>query len=310
MPKTDNLVGNKSAQPASKSGNKEQRPIDSSAIVPTNPPSLIESKEAKQLQTVKVPDFLKTSEMPETSPRQLTGYIGFAHPMSKNWPQMAAAGIEEGMPFLNHEGRFIPCKTLEFFLCRGESFKSVMNSAGKFIYATRDLKTTDIAGPIVGKSINPTTRQPFVYVPEGGKVIPDPHYITLLIVNLNGNLIPIKGDFRGTKSGGIEMCIRAVEAASTPDWGKLGEAHKVSMSFPQPFGRVYHQIKTKPGVGKASGRPYHTANSNSLPATIAQMQLLANAFEDEEFSEKLNAANENFDRRIAFMDELIANGPD
>lgn len=310
MPKQENLK--KSAQPV-KSAEKQTikksdvATVEASNLVPSSPPALIESKEEKKVSHVAIPDFLKTQEMPELSNRRLTGYVGFAHPMSKNFGMMQAAGVDEGMPFLFHQGRFIPAKTLEFFVCRGESFKTYMNDRGKFIFVTRDLNTVDATGPIVGT--NKFTNQQITYVPEGGKILLDPHYICLLIVNLNGNLIPIKGDFRGTKSGGIETCIRAVEAAASPEWGKLSDMHKVSMSFPSPFGRVYHVIRTKHNVGKVSGRAYYTANASSVPSNIAQMQLLASAFENEEFNATLAEANANFDKRVEVMDNIADIGP-
>jgi len=182
-----------------------------------------------------------------------------------------------------------------------------MNDRGQFIYCTRDLGVTVVNGPI--NILNRATGQLVPALPEGAKVVPEPHYIVLLLVNLNGNLIPIKGDFRGTKSGGIETCIRAVEAASTPEWGKLSEQHKVSLAFPQPFGRVYHFIRTKGEISKSTGRAFHTTNATSVPSNVSQMQLLANAFENEEFSNTLNEAYENFTKRVKFMDDIAENGP-
>lgn len=300
MPKEKELSKGKGATVPPKPSNNP-----APTIVPSSPPALIESK--VNLPQVELPAFLQRTEMPELAGRQLTGYVGFAHPMSKNWPLMAAAGCEEGMPYLNHQGRFIACKTLEFFLCRGETFKTVMNDRGKFIFATRDIATTEVNGPIIG--VNRQSGNRVILLPEGGKVIPDPHYICLLIVNLNGTLIPIKGDFRGTKSGGIETCIRAVETAGTPEWGKLSEAHKVSLAFPVPFGRVYHTIRTKPNVSKSSGRPFHTAIASSNPASVSQMQLLANTLANEDFKTVLIEANNNFDKRLEYMDDIADNGP-
>lgn len=315
MPKQDELAKSKGKPQSAKVEAKEKQELEKlreqyneKTIIPTSKPDLIESKEAeKAIKKVDLPAFLQTTEMPELSSRRVTGYVGFAHPMSKKWAQMSAAGLEEGMPYLFHEGRFIPAKTLEFFLCRGESFKTCMNDRGQFIFVTRDLGVTEVNGPIF--MLNKQTGQRTIVLPEGGKVVPEPHYIVLLLVNLNGNLIPIKGDFRGTKSGGIETCIRAVESASTPEWGKLSDQHKVSLAFPSPFGRVYHTIRTKPDISKSSGRTFHTTNSVSVPSTIAQMQLLATAFENDDFKHILDEANTNFDKRVEFMEDIAENGP-
>jgi hypothetical protein len=310
MPKSEPLATSKGSKTAPQQSQKSV-PVKAEAekvetLVPSSPPALIESN-SKAIQNVALPSFLQKSEMPDIAGRRMTGYVGFAHPMSKKWQSMQLAGIEEGMPYLFVDQAFIPAPSLEFFLCRGESYKTNMNDVGKFIHVTRDLAVTEVSGPIIG--VNRQTGNKRQWVPEGGKITADPHYICLLIVNLNGRLIPIKGDFRGTKSNGIESCIRAVEAASTPYWPKQSDAHKVSCSFPAPFGRIYCTIRTKRDISKSSGRPFHTTVPTCNPSTVSQMQLLVDHMNDEKWNEILAEANNNFNKRVEFMDDIAENGP-
>jgi hypothetical protein len=128
-----------------------------------------------------------------------------------------------------------------------------------------------------------------------------------MLVDMGEYLLPIKGDFRGTKGRGIEAAIRAVEAAGTAEWIGLSDRHRVSAVYPQPYGRVFHHLTTSPYVGKVSGRTSHVTNVTSSPSTIAQMQKLADSFEDENFIAELNDAKANYDLRLEFMDRVAAN---
>jgi hypothetical protein len=181
----------------------------------------------------------------------------------------------------------------------GESFKSLMDSTGKFTYATRDLKENTV------KRMVNTKRGP-----EPQTFDLNPHYICLCVVNLNNKLIPIKGDFIGTKSGGIESAIAAVTAASDPNsgWMRLSEKHTQTAVFPQPFGRVYHQMRTKAEVSKSTGNPYYRTVTVSNPAATAEMQLLLNHLADDEFNATFEEAHKNYVLRVEFMDKVIADG--
>lgn len=261
--------------------------------VGTVPAGLIPSKSTAPMK-VAIPSFLQQSNMPTVSNRQQTGYVGFASTQSKKWSLMQQAGLDEGQPFLNHQNAFIPLETLDFFLLKGASYKTMMaGKDGTFVYATTDM---DVELPD--------------QIYKGNVVKLEPHYICLLLVNVNSQLIPIKGDFRGTKSGGIENAIRAVEAASDPDWLKLSDAHRVTAAFPQPFGRVYHRITTKRGVSKSNGNPYFSAECTSSPASIKAMEALVASLSDEGFNNMLTAANTNFESRITFMEAVVEKGSD
>lgn len=258
----------------------------------TLPAGLISSKSVAPSK-VNLPSFLQQVAMPQTSNRMQTGYVGFASIKSKNWPQQQMAGLNDGQPYVNHNNSIIPVESLEFFLCMGTSFQSMMaGTQGEFIFVTRDMDLR--VDPIIYK---------------GNQVKLEPHYVCLLLVNLNNSLLPIKGDFRGTKSGGIENAIRAVEAAGSPDWLKLSDQHKVTAAFPQPFGRVYNIITTKRGVSKSNGNPYYTADCSPSPATATQMQMLVDAFNQENFNNVIAEAHTNYNSRIEFLDNIVANPP-
>lgn len=260
----------------------------------TPTPKPVEPQPATALMksNIPIPGFLQQVTMPETSDRQQSGYVGFASTQSKRWTQQQQAGLEDGQPFLYHQNTYIPLQTLEFFLCMGTSFQTMMaGKAGEFIFVTRDMeiRMDDV-------------------IHKGSVCKLDPHYVCLLLVNLNGTLIPIKGDFRGTKSGGIENAIRAVESAATPDWLKLSEQHKATAAFPQPFGRVFNEISTRRQVSKTSGNPYYTADCTPLPATVSQMQTLVNHLKDGDFTNALTEAHQNYIARIQFLDNVKPEG--
>lgn len=240
---------------------------------------------SKQSVAVPIPSFLQTTAMPETSDRSTTGYVGFASTQSKKWTDQQRAGIEDGQPFLFHEKNFIPLDTLEFFLTMGKSCQTMMaGKSGEFIYYTDNMEER---------------QEPIIY--KGNQVKLEPHYVVLMLVKLGDALIPIKGDFRGTKSGGMENAIRAVEAASNPDWLKLSEAHKATAAFPQPWGRVFHTIGTTRHISKSNGNPYFTADCGSTPASVSEMQLLVSNLKNEDFTNALTDAHENYNKRIEYL---------
>lgn len=275
-------------------------------------PDLIESKpNSPTLGTVDfkqavgrlvLPDFLQTA-MPDVSDRELSGYIGFCSDASKRYGEQLNAGLANGDIFLFNQGQYIKCPQLEFWIANATSYRSVMSTSGAFQFVTKDLElkrakfNVPIADPRIPGKVNlvPTEKDTA------------PHYICLCIVNINGRLIPIKGDFIGTKSGGIESAIRAVESAGDIEsgWEKLSDQHKTTMAFPQPFGRVFHIMRTRGEVSKTNGLPYFRTITVSGPASVSQMQLLIDNLTNDEFMAALNEAYVNYQSRVKFMDDLI-----
>ena len=290
MPRVNNLNAPTKNDPPKNPDVFEKQTITKADVGTVDAASLIETKPGGAV-ALKLPDFLEQVSMPETVGGDQTGYVGFASSASAKWSEQQAAGLEDGQPYLFHEQRYIktPNKALEFFLLSAESFQSLMvGKEGKFQWISRDL---DIEGPTAGS--NKT----------------QPHYVGLLLVNVNDNLIPIKGDFIGTKSSGFETAIRAVEAAGNPQWLQLSDEHKVTAAFPKPFGRVSHRITTKYQVAKTSGNSYYRTNCMSKPATASQIQLLYKFLSDSDFIDTLNEAKKNYDMRIQFLDNIAKNGP-
>lgn len=243
-----------------------------------------------------LPSYLQQA-MPEVADRELTGYIGFCSDASKHYQEQTNAGLKNGQIFLKHQGQYIGLEQLDFFIANGSSFRSVMESTGAFSFVTRnmELKTASISYP-TGPG-----RPPRIVVKDT-----QPHYICLCFVNVHGKLVPIKGDFIGTKSGGMESAIRAVESAGKPEsgWDKISDAHKITMAFPHPFGRVIHFMRTKYEVAKGTGLPYFRTVTVSQPASIPQMQMLIGHLADEDFVHLMNEAYQNYQSRVAFMDTL------
>lgn len=254
---------------------------------PTQQPAPMQpANTAPQRQlAVSVPSFLQQSAMPETADGPQSGYVGFATTKSeKNWPLQQAAGCVDGQPYLYKEKQYHPLTELKFFLLRAESFITCMfGSQGDFKYVSRDLEKP---GPTFGSNRS------------------EPHYVGLLLVFTPQGLLPIKGDFKGTKSGGFESAVGAIKAAETPEWAKMSDAHRISCAFPQPFGRVVTSITTQKEISKSNGMPYHKTVGRTAPASMGEMEALAAAFKDADFLEALDTANTNYEARIAFLDDM------
>lgn len=266
---------------------KEKQSISDNEVG-TMPTNLIQSNNATLANIAKgvaIPAFLQNQTMPDTAERDFSGYTGFASSQSPKYPQMQLAGLKDGQPFAYIDKNYIPLDNLNFFLCAGESFQTCISGReGNMLFATRDM---EMKGPQFG-----TNRT-------------EPHYVILMILDINGTLTPIKGDFKGTKAGGCEGAISAVKAASDPDWLRLSDAHKTTAAFPQPFGRVYHSITTKYEVSKTSGNPYYRTMCVSAPATVSHMQRLVESLQDADFNIKLEEAYENYGQRLKFLDEAV-----
>lgn len=240
----------------------------------------------KAASAIALPAWMQQLSMPDTAEREQSGYVGFASTQSPKYPQMQLAGLKDGQPFAYIDKQYIPLARLDFFLVAGESFQTCMaGREGNLMFATRDL---ELKGPQFGT--NKT----------------EPHYVVMMILDVNGTLTPIKGDFKGTKAGGCGGAIAAVAAASDPEWLHLSEQHRATAAFPQPFGRVFHQMTTKYEVSKTSGNPYYRTLCTSSPAPISVMQRLVEALQDQEFHDKLNEAYENYNQRVAFLDQAVA----
>lgn len=304
MPRVNKLNNSKPAAPASKptvgpkggagappKPNGTGTPPKPVAAVPVNSGAL-----AKAAAKVSVPAFLQTVAMPDLVPGGVAGgYVGFADPKSKKYRQMVEAGCEHGDPFVYHEQQYHRVNPLEFFLLMGDSFRTTMEGQdGKFTFVTRDVDT-----PL---------REIAASYPDKAKSITDaqPHYTALILVKLGDSLVPVKADFRGTKSGAGSSAIIAVKSAGDPEWLRLSEAHKVTAAFHYPWGRVWNSVTTKYKVGKGSGNDFFVANCVSRPATVDQMNLLVQCFQDDDWVAKLNEAEATYRSRVEYLDGIAA----
>lgn len=313
MPPVKNLTDEKRSTPATPV-NKNPA-VDQPPSYGSTPSPLIESKDngskelVKSATGVNLPAFLQQQTLPEVEDRN-SGFVGFASSASKNWSVQQMNGLAEGQPYISYKQQIIPCDTLQFFLLIGDSFQSIMvGKEGKFKYVTRemDVELEDIRNNVIkqnGKDV------PLHSVIGPSKL--EKHYVMMMICVTGNNLIPIKGDFRGTKSGGMEGAIRATEEAAKPSWINLSESTRATAAFPQPWGRVFHSIDTTRHISKSgsgAGNPYYRANCNSRPAKIDEMQKLVNALQDSAFMEELTIAKKSYDDRIAFLEKIMNEGP-
>lgn len=240
---------------------------------------------------VQMPAFLQRLSLPEVIPYEQSGYIGFADTQSKNWASMQAAGIEAGQAFLYKDKTYTLLDPFEYVLLMGEAFRTTMEGKeGKFTFVTRDTET-----PL---------REFAAANPKALKA--EPHYCCLCLVHVGGALVPVKGDFRGTKSGAAESAILAVQSAESPEWLRISDAHKVTSAFPQPFGRVWNTVTTQYKVSKSSGNPYFQGKCQPTPSTIDQMQLIVDSFANPEFVASLEEAERNYQSRIEFLDKIAS----
>lgn len=286
MPKVNNLSSGKASTPTAPA---KSNPAPSAPSASNGSIQLKEDNVGAIAKQINVPAWLAQSSMPEISDREFGGFVGFASTFSEKWIEQSQAGLKDGQIYLYHNKQYIPLDKIEFFILHGVSYQTLMvGKAGTFKFATKDMSL----------SVDE--------MPKEGMNVSQQHYVMLVLVNVNGNLIPIKGDFRGTKSGGMESAIRAVEAAATPEWAQLSDRHRVACQFPQPYGRVYVTGTTSRQVSKTTGNPYYRLDCSPQPANLAQLQLLIEAFGDEEFRAALEEAKVNFDSRVKFLDEIVA----
>lgn len=311
---------NAPAKSGPKSGpTKEKQTITKADVATVPATSLTQSSDSKAIATAAkgaiLPAFLKKDgNLPAIIPGAETGYVGFADNRNKIFGSLQACGIEEGDPYICRNNEYILCKPLKYYLLAGESFKSIMlGEAGEWVYCTRDIVSpTDQLWEKVHPALKAPSRVGSV---TKEAVLPDlkffkknlqEHYVICMVVLTDdGDLIPTKGDFRGTKKGTAEGPIRAVEAASTPEWLNRSDANKVAGQFPHPFGRVLHSVSTFYGSGKASGYSFYVAKAVSRASTIDEMKQLLEAMADKDYMRDVEEAHINYTKRCDFLDQLI-----
>lgn len=251
----------------------------------------------------RVPSFLKKFVPPTMAgnANNTPAYVGFASDSSANWPAMEAAKLDVGEPFVCVNGQYLKSENgvLRFWLAAAESFMSVVDQSYNYLYITRNMRMERV----VLKQPTGKTRT-FDTGPGGIQE----HYLAYLFVLINGEIVPAKGDFMGTKSGAVASAVSAVRAAGSPDsgWLELSDAHRVTGSCPLPFGRVMCSMRTVPKLGKASGQTYHRGLCHCAPATMDEMSLLLRSLGADTFVQSTEAVHTSYLDRIKFYDETAA----
>lgn len=292
MPDVRNLVGNKpkgptAADPRAKNVLPTSTGSQPEQIDPTNVGTLQMTVEPGSADLTlpdnfNLPAFLSDDGTGPTLANGLQNdYIAVLESLSKNLDQLMAAGVKLGNFYAVKKGQIIPLPTVNYFLMTGRSYLThYRGSEMELLYCSKDVRE---------ENPDPKNRSA--------------HYVALLLVELGDTFIPIRGDFRATKTNGIELAFRALEAASKPEWGRVSEAHKVTMAFRKPFGRVYHTMTTKLTVGKVSGNKFYVTQGSSVPAKLGQMQRLIDLFQDTEWVNDVNAVYQQYMRRCQFLDD-------
>jgi hypothetical protein len=250
--------------------------INVPGVVPTTP------AETPQNTALAVPAFL--SNIPaipsvEELPDGVSIYGFYSSSRSKNYDKCLKAGAAEGDAVIVVEGNYIPAKPLKFFLAAAFGCRSKMENDGSISRVSLDFKTKTEATP-------------------------DEHYVTLLVVLLNNQLIPVKFDFRTTKSKAAEDTIRMLHQAQSPEWAKLGNDHRETVAFPIPWGKVFCEVTTQRKVG-SSGLPYYQAIPTPRPASVAEMKMLMEAAGNVEFLATFERIKTEYEQRVSDLKAKI-----
>lgn len=216
-----------------------------------------------------IPAIPAANDLPEGS--SIYGF--YASSRSKNYDKCIKAGASDGDAVISVEGNLIPAKPLKFFLAAAFACRSKMENDGSISRVSLDIKTRR-------------------------DETPDEHYVTLLVVSVNSQLIPVKFDFRTTKSGAAEEAIRTLHQAQTPEWAGLTPAHKETAAFPIPWGKVFSEVTTQRKVS-STGLVYFQAIPSCRPATVGEMKQLMDAAGDTQFLATFEKVKSEYEQRVA-----------
>lgn len=224
---------------------------------------------------IAVPSFISAMPMIPTAFSELPDagsgpYLSIANERSKKWPALQQAGLVAGDFYVTLADKFIRVMPCRFFMLCANIFKTRMDSLGNITAATRDMADRDLAE----------------------------HVVAVLLVECDGELVPVVTDMMRAMANAFIEAARAVEAAATPEWTALSPAHAAAAAFPAVAGRVMIQATTTRPTAKSSGNQYIKTLPQIFPATAAEMQRFANAVQDEDTVAKLTAAKEAFDRKV------------
>ncbi len=205
--------------------------------------------------------------LPNVVERPVAPYVTNAHPAQSNWGALQSVGIKQGEWSINYSGHDIKLDPFRYWLFTASAFATRMNTAGDITSAVADDRFI--------------TNQDWLKANKYQE-----HYVTALIVDVNGKLIPAKADFRYTKAGAATSIINAVKAAADPAWLQNGDAHMATAVMPHPFGRVMATCICTARTSKSGdnkGMLYHAASANIYPAPLSDIKRVIDAMNNVEF---------------------------
>jgi hypothetical protein len=215
--------------------------------------------------------------------RAISPYITFAHPKrSDEWAKLVA--------------KFQHVAESDMFLIEPDNLTSLSN-----------VKCTLLACRQYWAQSNASGQE---LISASWQEMPHPykeHVEAVLLVYLDGRLVPANVLFRTTKCPAVQTLSVALADAVKPDWAERSPAHKETLVCNQPFMRFYGTVALGPTrTGKASGLPYRPTTCSIHPTTLVEWKLLK-AFIDSEGAEKaMQSAADRFQSRINDVSAKVA----
>ncbi len=224
------------------------------------------------------------------NPRQfsLSPYVVFAEPRSSSWLGMAAVlpDLEAGDPVLVRQDPEPPLALTPFRFSLIESFP---------YYAM-----VDQSGEIQAATLNPDEARANKNYRESIEAVV---YVFLPC----GGVIPARCTFKTVKCGAIHRAKAAIDLAQTTEWARLSPDHALTMRVPDPRLRLTAKVLLQPRTSKRwtdkdgnpqGGYKYVAADAQIRPASIGDMQAIADLHNDPDTSAALASIRESHDRRV------------
>lgn len=208
-------------------------------------------------------------------------YIGQLQDRTGAKAQLLAAGVEMGGFYLHNQGENVPLKPFKFWLVKAALYQTQMNASGNVTSATKDMSA----------ALNDHHE----------------HAVAVVLVQTPNGIVPAKCDFRKAQAPAYRAAAEALADVCNPSsgWPTRSDAHKVAAAFPVPFGRVVNTVNVVRKVGKGSGLPYFAAFGSAAPATVTELEQLAEALQSSDFEAAFQLADEAFKSRCEYIEKAI-----
>ncbi len=255
----------------------DKAPVTETAVTPV--PENTQLTADQYLQSLAVVDNDSTDGDTDAGP----AYGGFSWQKSgdKTKDAVKAAGGGDDTFYIVKNGACIPCKPFQFYLLESKKYFTQVNDNNQVIAASH----TD---------------------PNNDKW--QEHGIAVVLVKLNGTLVPVKMNFRG----GQYRCIldarrqREMQLKKPSDFIAQGEAYKVAVTGPVPaaFMVTASGVTTK---STTSGRLYVKGTGTLAVSKIGDIEEFIKQTKNPEFMKQLTPVLGTFRRQIDALEKL-ANG--